>query len=55
MPIIQCYVDEETLRNLEKASADLGRKVDELAEAAIANAAIEYKVSQMGRKDGSPF
>jgi hypothetical protein len=43
MPVISCYVDDETLRVLRLASEDTGRKVEELAEAAIEGAAIEYK------------
>lgn len=41
--ILQCYVDDDTLLSLRVASAETGRKVEELAEAAIANAAIEYR------------
>jgi hypothetical protein len=48
MPIIQCYVDDETMKYLERASSELGREVAELAEAAISNAAIEFKVSRIG-------
>jgi hypothetical protein len=46
MAVINCYVDDETLKWLERASAETGRQIVELAEAAISNAAIEYKVSQ---------
>ncbi len=47
MPVLRCYVDDETFKWLEKASAETGREIDQLAEAAIANAAIEFKVSRM--------
>ncbi|TWI05134.1 hypothetical protein IQ17_03299 [Bradyrhizobium daqingense] len=47
MPVIRCYVDDETMRILEAASTDLGREVDQLAEAAISEAAIRYKVDRM--------
>ena len=47
MPVIRCYVDDDTMRILEAASADLGREVDQLAEAAISEAAIRYKVDRM--------
>lgn len=47
MPVLNCYVDDDTLKWLEKASAETGRQIAELAEAAIANAAIEFKVSRM--------
>ncbi len=48
MPMINCYVDDETLSLLEKASAETGREIAELAEAAISNASIEFKVRQLG-------
>lgn len=53
MPIIQCYVDDETMKYLERASSELGRRITELAEAAISNAAIEFKVSRMGSSPSS--
>ena len=46
--ILRCYVDDDTLKWLEKASIETGRSIDDLAEAAIQNAAIEYKVSKLG-------
>ena len=45
--VLRCFVDDETLKWLEKASTDTGRNIEQLAEAAIENAAIEYKVSRM--------
>ena len=47
MPAIHCYVDDYTFGWLEKASAETGRPISELAESAIDNAAIEYKVSRL--------
>lgn len=47
MSVLRCYVDDETLRYLEMASAETGRSIEQLAEAAIENAAIEYKVSRL--------
>lgn len=47
MPVLRCYVDDETMKWLEKASIETGREIDQLAEAAIAQAAIEFKVSRM--------
>lgn len=41
MPVIQCYVDERTLAILTREAHDRGRTVEELAESAIAEAAIE--------------
>lgn len=49
MPVLRCYVDDETMRWLEKASAETGREIDQLAEAAISNAAIEFKVDCLKR------
>lgn len=46
--VLRCFVDDETLKWLEKASIETGRNIEQLAEAAIENAAIEYKVSRMG-------
>lgn len=48
MPIIRCYVSDETYRLLQEAGKDFNRKVEDMAAAAIENAAIEYKVSQPG-------
>lgn len=50
MSILNCYVDDETMRWLEKASVELGRNIEELAEAAISEAAIEFKVSRMRQR-----
>lgn len=44
--VLRCYADDETMKWLEKAAAELGRNVEQLAEAAIENAAIEFKNSQ---------
>lgn len=43
MPILQLYVDDETLRGLREAANETGRQVDELAEAAIAEAVVTFK------------
>jgi hypothetical protein len=51
MPIINCYIDDDTLQLLREASDAMGRKVEELAEAAIANAAIDYKNSRPKKRD----
>lgn len=39
MPILNLYVDDLTLKTLERVSAQTGRTVDDLAEAAISEAA----------------
>lgn len=40
---INCYIDEQTLKILEKAAEDLGRTVMDLAESAVSEAAVAYK------------
>jgi hypothetical protein len=40
MPILNCYVDDRTLATLERVSAQTGRTVEDLAEAAISEAAV---------------
>lgn len=40
--IISCYIDEETKERLEQAAKDDGRTINELAEAAISEAALNY-------------
>lgn len=40
MPILSCYVDDRTLAILKAVSEDTGRTVEDLAESAIAEAAI---------------
>jgi hypothetical protein len=54
MSILSCFVDDETMRLLELASFETGRHIHELAEAAISNAAIEFKVSRMGKTTLTP-
>ncbi len=40
MPVLSCYVDDRTLEILEREARERGRTVEDLAEAAIAEAAI---------------
>lgn len=40
MPLLTVYVDDDTLARLERASADTGRKIEELAECAVSEAAL---------------
>lgn len=40
--IINCYLEPITKERLEQASKDLGRTLEELAEAAISEAALNY-------------
>lgn len=40
MSLIQCYVDDITMDRLRRCSAHLGRSVEDLAEAAISEAAL---------------
>jgi len=42
MPILNCYVDKQTLDSLTYAAAQLGRTVIDLAESSIAEAALDY-------------
>ena len=37
MPVLRCYVDDETMAKLEYFSRQDGRSVEELAEAAISD------------------
>lgn len=39
--ILQCHVDDRTLALLEKFARESGRTIEELAEAAISEAAIQ--------------
>jgi hypothetical protein len=50
MPIINCYVDDETMLWLEKAADEIGRRTDQLAEAAIEDAVVKYRVDCMRRR-----
>lgn len=49
MPIIHVHISEETLQTLEEVSRVTGRAVDELASAAVEDAAIR------SRRDDSDF
>lgn len=40
--ILQVYIDEETEKRLRKAAEELQRPVEELAEAAVEEAALAY-------------
>jgi hypothetical protein len=52
MPMVNCYVDEESYVSLMLAAADLDTPVDELCESAIENAAAEY-VRNRGKREPS--
>ncbi len=41
MPVIAVYVDEKTMKRLERTSALGGRSVEQLAEGAVARAASD--------------
>jgi hypothetical protein len=57
MPILDIYVDDATLARLRRVSDETGRTVEDLAECAIAEAALDderkrpLKVTLPGRKD----
>lgn len=40
MPVLNCYVDDRTMAILEREARERGRKVEELAESAIEEAAL---------------
>ena len=44
--MIRCYIDEQTNATLEDAAQFTGRTVQELAEDAIAEAALRYRVAK---------
>lgn len=41
MPILQCYISDEDLKQLQHVSKKLGRGVADLAESAISEAACQ--------------
>lgn len=41
MALLQCYVDDMTMEHLRHCSRHLGRSVEDLAESAIAEAALQ--------------
>lgn len=49
MPVLTCYVDERTFGALAEASRNTGRTVEDLAEAAISEAAL---ASERGPAEG---
>ncbi|HZV85893.1 MAG TPA: hypothetical protein VFF48_12985 [Brevundimonas sp.] len=49
MPVLSCYVDERTHDALTEASRNTGRTVEDLAEAAISEAAL---ASERGPTEG---
>ena len=51
MPILEVYVSDETMRRLEQCASELGRDPDELAEAAVAEAAL---AAFRNRPDAAP-
>lgn len=51
MPMLQCYVSEDDLRTLQIESDRSGRKVEELAEAAISNAVCEARRSDQSARE----
>ncbi|EHM01186.1 hypothetical protein HMPREF9946_02190 [Acetobacteraceae bacterium AT-5844] len=51
MPVLSCYVDENTLAELHATSAETGRTVEDLAEGAIASAAA---MAAFARRRGDP-
>lgn len=57
MPIISVYVDELTAARMKAISTEKGRTIEDLAECAVAEAALDYyrlapAASDPGRADG---
>ena len=48
MSILSCYVDDETLATLRHIAAQTGRTVEDLAEAAISEAALDERRKNPG-------
>lgn len=48
MPVLKCYVDDATWEILYRVANETGRDIEELAEAAIAEAALESERSRGG-------
>ena len=49
MPVIMCYVDDRTMAILQREADASGRKVEELAEAAIESEAIRADQPERGQ------
>jgi hypothetical protein len=49
--ILHIYVDDGTMAGLCRASSDLGRTVEDLAEAAVAEEVVRYVNSRPARFD----
>lgn len=57
MPILSVYIDEKTAARMRSIAAEKGRSVEELAECAVSEAALDYfrlgpVASDPGRADG---
>jgi hypothetical protein len=50
MPVLSVYVDDVTLARLKKVSEETGREIEELAEAAVSEAALTASPSQNPRR-----
>lgn len=55
MPVLHCYVDDNTMKRLTVASKVLGRDITELAEAAIAEGTIQSVPCINGRPIDKQF
>lgn len=49
--ILSVYIDDETETTLTRAAVDLGRSVEDLAEAAVSESACNYRREEMKRAD----
>jgi hypothetical protein len=57
MPVISVYVDEQTAARMKSIAAEKGRSIEDLAECAVSEAALDYfrhapLSSDPGRADG---
>ncbi len=55
MPIMEVYIDANTADRLTYAARDLGRTPEELAEAAIAEAALNDAKARYANGERSPM
>ncbi|MER9375941.1 hypothetical protein [Mesorhizobium sp. M0491] len=57
MPILSVYIDERTAARMRSIAAEKGRSIEDLAECAVSEAALDYfrlapLASDPGRADG---
>lgn len=55
MPVLQIYLDPRPTERLTRAGQALGRSIEDLAEAAVSEAALAYERPQSGRPAQPPL